>query len=219
MPQTICIKCAEKLVDFHLFRLILVEARRRLLADRLVCPAFKVEYDHDITFIAIKNESDAEDVAHNSEVRETTDGAIEVAFAFDEGSIESYHPENDCHSSKEDDRPPSVPIDEQKPAFKCYLCSAKLHSEIGLKKHLQYVHKSTSEAATEHPDLELNTLFANAKRLICEKCNRSFAKRAAFLKHFRYVHLKEAYRSNIKCPLCARKFSGTGNLHFCYYIV
>lgn len=199
-------------MDFHLFRLILVAARKKILADRLICPAFKVECDHDITFIAIKNESDADDVAHNSDGPETTEGKNEVAFSFDECSIQPYHTEADCHSSKEDDRLSSVPIDEKKSTtFKCYLCSAKLHSEIGLKKHLQYVHKSTSEATTEHPDHELHTLFANAKRLICEKCGRSFAKRAAFLKHFRYVHLKEAYRSNIKCPLCARKFSGTGN--------
>lgn len=210
-------------MDFHLFRLILVEARRKLLADRMICPAFKVEYDRNITFVAIKNESDAEDVAASNSANckglETTEVVNEVDLSIDEGCIQPYHTEEDCQSSKDVDRPPSVPIDEQQSTiFKCYLCSAKLHSEMGLKKHLQYVHKSTSEASIEHPNQELDTLFANAKRLICEKCNRSFAKRAAFLKHFRYVHLKEAYRSNIKCPLCARKFSGTGNLIFANYI-
>lgn len=102
--------------------------------------------------------------------------------------------------------------------FKCLLCSAKLHSELSLKRHLKFVHKSTTETchtSTEQLEMdsaELEMLFANAKRLICDKCNRSFAKRSAFLKHYRYVHLKHLFRSKFKCPLCPRVFSGTGRI-------
>lgn len=68
----------------------------------------------------------------------------------------------------------------------------------------------TSFERSNVTDIVDSTAQTHTARLICDMCNRSYGRRSSFLKHYRYVHLKDLYRSKYKCPLCPRTFSATG---------
>lgn len=225
LPQYVCTECASKLVDCHRFRALVIASHEKLKNSQFK----QISNETNIAFIDMKYTADNRSsncINTNSEqqfIDSDThillkDEPVDVAYLDDEECSQYNEIDDKSALSASHDRNPScrstaLDVKSVTCLFKCLLCSAKLHSELSLKKHLKYVHKSTTEtaiSAAEH-EAELETLFANAKRLICDKCNRSFAKRSAFLKHYRYVHLKDLFRSKFNCPLCPRLFSGTGN--------
>lgn len=194
LPACVCHDCGDKLVEYHLFRMLAIQSQRKLLHKPATQSTIKV----DITFVG---EGDAHEESYQS--------AIEMYnYSEDEKSEIVY---------LETEKTEALIVDDEfdvdaKETFECVEHLAKQASELCSKDHLESASGSGStpvEISNGHQPKEGN-IYAIGKQLICEKCSRSFQKRSAFLKHYRYVHLKELFQSKIKCPLCPRQFSGTG---------
>lgn len=188
-----CHDCGDKLVEYHLFRLLVIQSQQKLLQKPT-----QSTIKFDITFVG-------EEDAHE----ETDQSAIEVYNYSEDEKCETVYLETE--------KTEEIIVDEEfelatKETFESVKNTAKLASESNFRDRLQSVHgsRSTLIVNANGSQLKEGNVYATGKQLICEKCSRSFQRRSAFLKHYRYVHLKELFQSKIRCPLCPRQFSGTG---------
>lgn len=204
LPQTICNGCADKLVDFHNFRKILVESRHKLLAARMIEPIVKVE--HDIAFVSIKSENEED------EIQEYSSGSKKHSMTEGDKSVEDYEERQPRVEAKTFSRTkreagsafymkmtPSI-LDESKNAVSgtSKQDSTKTASEPKRNKRRSEV--SVKEKPTH-------------RQFICEKCEEPFPDRWVFLRHFQNFHLNTGSHK-FKCPLCPRLFTGPGEQSF-----
>lgn len=196
MLRTVCYGCGEKLVEYHLFRILVIQSQQKLLQKSAAQPIIHMN-------ILPVGEADVHKECNQTDV--------------------SMHPHSDTEDRKlkyledikmqeaiEKHDLKSVPQVEKNSNIIDCEGSDDMGVQSNLKQHRGNVHSSMEDQHLNSSNTKDDTIATTEEQLICDKCNRSFSKRSAFLKHYHYVHLKEQFQSKIKCPLCPRQFSGMG---------
>lgn len=180
LPTTICHRCTDKLIDFHLFRLLLIESQQKLVD---ICSS----ENHSNNTQCVPNEYENSDYTISIKPR------VEV--------------ENELNVLNVELRWKSTQLPAP---FQCTLCTSTLSSQTGLKKHIKNIHRNvtTADVCSDVDSSMAQKTSKTEKRLICDKCEQIFANRSSFLGHFRQIHLNQTYGSKYNCPLCSRLFVG-----------